>query len=177
MLCGNVHVMPANLLARIDLDLLYAPFLEKLLDMLADCQVQQREYVATLGYRTWVQQDEYYAQGRTRPGPIITNARGGESAHNYGIAVDFFASKPHAVGTPAIPDWTPGAYDLLGQMAKLRGLEWGGDWGRFPDRPHVQWPGYDTAVTLAPLRAAYLQDPAEMVEDKLHRVWSVLDGK
>lgn len=37
---------------------------------------------------TWAEQDKLYAQGRTAPGPVVTNARGGESWHNYGMAVD-----------------------------------------------------------------------------------------
>src|ERR687883_479303 len=40
------------------------------------------------GLRTFAEQDALYAQGRTRPGPIVTRARGGQSNHNYGLAVD-----------------------------------------------------------------------------------------
>lgn len=38
--------------------------------------------------RTWPEQDGLYAQGRTKPGPIVTYSRGGESYHNYGLASD-----------------------------------------------------------------------------------------
>ena len=37
-------------------------------------------------YRTFAEQNELYAQGRTKPGPIVTNAKGGLSNHNYGLA-------------------------------------------------------------------------------------------
>lgn len=42
---------------------------------------------------TWVlrtnkQQDNFYAQGRTKPGNKVTNAKAGQSYHNYGLAVD-----------------------------------------------------------------------------------------
>ncbi|HUI32006.1 MAG TPA: M15 family metallopeptidase [Dysgonamonadaceae bacterium] len=38
--------------------------------------------------RSFFEQDKLYAQGRTAPGTIVTNAQGGESFHNYGLAVD-----------------------------------------------------------------------------------------
>jgi len=38
--------------------------------------------------RTFEEQDELYAQGRTKAGPIVTNAKGGQSYHNYGLAFD-----------------------------------------------------------------------------------------
>jgi len=42
------------------------------------------------GYRSIAEQNRLYAQGRTTEGPIVTNARGGQSNHNRGIAVDLF---------------------------------------------------------------------------------------
>jgi peptidoglycan LD-endopeptidase CwlK len=42
------------------------------------------------GMRTFAEQNRLYAQGRTSPGSIITNARGGQSNHNFGLAVDYF---------------------------------------------------------------------------------------
>lgn len=41
------------------------------------------------GFRTFSEQDALYAQGRTKPGAIVTKAKGGQSFHNYGIAIDF----------------------------------------------------------------------------------------
>src|SRR6478609_5661733 len=41
------------------------------------------------GLRTIKEQDDLYAQGRTKPGKVVTNARGGSSFHNYGVAFDF----------------------------------------------------------------------------------------
>ena len=42
----------------------------------------------TSGFRSVADQNTLYAQGRTQPGNIVTNARGGRSLHNYGLAVD-----------------------------------------------------------------------------------------
>ncbi|MNC30597.1 Peptidoglycan L-alanyl-D-glutamate endopeptidase CwlK precursor [compost metagenome] len=39
--------------------------------------------IITQGYRSKAEQDGLYAQGRTKPGSIVTNARGGYSYHNY----------------------------------------------------------------------------------------------
>lgn len=41
------------------------------------------------GFRSIAEQDTLYAQGRTTPGKIVTNARGGQSFHNFGLAIDF----------------------------------------------------------------------------------------
>jgi len=40
------------------------------------------------GNRTYAEQDELYAQGRTKPGSIVTKAKGGQSMHNVGCAFD-----------------------------------------------------------------------------------------
>ena len=40
------------------------------------------------GFRTYAEQDALYAQGRTQLGSIVTNAKGGYSNHNFGIAFD-----------------------------------------------------------------------------------------
>ncbi|MFJ5622021.1 M15 family metallopeptidase [Peribacillus loiseleuriae] len=46
------------------------------------------------GYRSIAEQDKLYAQGRTAPGKVVTNAKGGQSNHNYGLAVDYFLLTP-----------------------------------------------------------------------------------
>src|SRR6202021_3611073 len=47
------------------------------------------QVILIAGMRTFAESDALYAQGRTEPGPIVTNAPAGESFHNYGLAVDF----------------------------------------------------------------------------------------
>ena len=79
------------------------------------------------GLRTFAEQDELFRQGRSKPGQVVTNAKGGQSNHNYGLAVDlcpFVNNKPK---------WDA--------EATKRGLEWGGNWKKFIDKPHVQLPG------------------------------------
>lgn len=85
------------------------------------------------GLRTYEEQDMLFAQGRTRKGPKVTNAKGGQSNHNFGLAVDLC---PFVNGQPA---WElESAFDRIGAEAARLGLEWGGNWPKFPDRPHVQ---------------------------------------
>ena len=65
-------------------------------------------------------QDQLYAQGRTKPGKIVTNAKGGQSYHEYGVAFDFV---PLVGGVPAWGDMK--RYDLCIQIGEKLGLESG----------------------------------------------------
>ncbi|MFG6605291.1 M15 family metallopeptidase [Sulfitobacter sp. 1A10445] len=82
----------------------------------------------TSTYRSHEEQARLYAQGRTTPGNIVTNAKPGESFHNYGVAFDVvFREQGY--------DASPEMWQSLGSVGKALGLEWGGDW-KNPDRPH-----------------------------------------
>jgi len=84
------------------------------------------------GYRSLERQTELYNQGRTTKGNIVTNAKAGESFHNYGVAVDFVFRKKGYNATNK-------QWQILGDVGKAHGFEWGGDWtGGFVDRPHFQ---------------------------------------
>jgi peptidoglycan LD-endopeptidase CwlK len=84
--------------------------------------------------RTIAEQDRLYAQGRDKPGKIVTNCRGGESFHNYGVAFDFCPMKNGKA------DWNNlEQFEKVGRMGEALGLEWGGSWKKFPDRPHFQY--------------------------------------
>lgn len=98
------------------------------------------------GTRTYAQQDYLYQQGRTRPGPIVTNARGGYSLHNFGIAWDVGLFR----GSEYIPE-NPG-YDACGRIGESQDLTWGGHWNSMPDTPHFQ---YRTNLTLAEMQALH----------------------
>lgn len=82
------------------------------------------------GLRTYEEQDALYAKGRTTPGPIVSNARGGYSAHNFGIAFDVgvFVGHRH-LGESA-------SYKAVGALGLKAGLEWGGTWTSIVDQPH-----------------------------------------
>lgn len=90
-----------------------------------------RPIVITGEYRTNAEQDALYAQGRTKPGQIVTNAKGGESLHNYRVAFDVAFSTDKGLSYDG--DW-----DAIAEVGKTLGLEWGGDWQTFRDKPHFQ---------------------------------------
>ena len=96
-------------------------------------------------FRSAAEQDALYAQGRTAPGAIITNAPGSSysSQHQWGIAFDFFKN----VSGHAYDD--DGFFSRVGSLGKSLGLGWGGDWQDFPDRPHLYLPDWgDTPALL-----------------------------
>lgn len=83
-------------------------------------------------HRSFDEQNALYAQGRTKPGSIVTNARGGYSNHNFGIAFDVGVFE----GNKYLPD-SP-KYKAVGALGVDLGLEWGGNWRNFADQPHFQ---------------------------------------
>jgi peptidoglycan LD-endopeptidase CwlK len=84
-------------------------------------------------FRSWDEQDRLFAQGRTVPGDIVTNARGGDSYHNWGLAFD---AAPYENGK--ISDDTE-KYKKMGQLGQQAGLEWGGTFKSIVDLPHFQY--------------------------------------
>ena len=99
--------------------------------------------IAIAGTRTWAEQDAIYAQGRTKPGKIVSRARAGESRHNFGLAIDLGLFKDGKyLGTHPL-------YKEIGKIVKgFPQLEWGGNW-KFVDEPHVE---FKTGLTLAQMR-------------------------
>jgi peptidoglycan L-alanyl-D-glutamate endopeptidase CwlK len=110
----------------------------------------------TSATRSFAEQDELFAQGRTKPGPIVTKVRGGFSNHNFGIAVDITIFKgstdPEKAKTPVFE--SP-LYKAIGALGTDLGLEWGGNWTSFKDEPHFQ---------LRPGWAAKMSEPDMLTE-------------
>lgn len=84
------------------------------------------------GLRTYTEQDDLYAQGRTKAGNKVTNARGGHSNHNFGIAFDIGVFE----GNKYLAD--SAKYKAVGVLGMDMGLEWGGNWKTIVDQPHFQ---------------------------------------
>lgn len=100
------------------------------------------------GLRTIDEQNALYAQGRTKPGNKVTNAKGGSSFHNYGLAIDFaILVDTDNNGTYNELSWDikrdndkDGVSDWL-EVVKIfeaAGWEWGGKWASIKDYPHLQ---------------------------------------
>jgi len=89
--------------------------------------------VVTSATRTAAEQDRLYAQGRTTPGPIVTEVRAGGSYHNFGLAADV------ALLGPDGPTWPEddALWSRIGAIGKSLGLTWGGTFPT-PDRPHFE---------------------------------------
>lgn len=112
--------------------------------------------------RTFIEQDALFAQGRTKPGKIVTKARAGRSYHNYGLAVDIVLLKDKdGNGTYETASWETNVdfdgdgvadWQEVVQVFKEYGWFWGGDWTRFPDMPHFEKPD---GRTVAGLEEAY----------------------
>ncbi|MNP23670.1 Peptidoglycan L-alanyl-D-glutamate endopeptidase CwlK precursor [compost metagenome] len=117
--------------------------------------------IITQGLRTIAEQNELYAQGRTKPGQVVTNAKGGYSYHNFGVAIDFAL---------LLPDGKQVSWDLqrdgnsnreadwqeVAKIGKSLGFAWGGDWVRFRDYPHFEM---TFGLTTAQCRAG--QNPSQ----------------
>lgn len=84
------------------------------------------------GLRTYDEQDALFAQGRTTPGHIVTNARGGFSNHNFGLAFDIgiFEGGNYIEESPK--------YKTVGALGIAIGLAWGGNWVSIQDEPHFE---------------------------------------
>ncbi|WP_052098312.1 M15 family metallopeptidase [Paenibacillus stellifer] len=117
----------------------------------------------TQGLRTIAEQDSLYAQGRTKPGQIVTNAKGGYSYHNFGVAIDFALLLPDGSVSwdtkrdgdgDGVADWSEVVAD-----AKRLGWEWGGDWTSFKDLPHFQM---DFGLSTADYRAGKRPTQAQL---------------
>jgi peptidoglycan L-alanyl-D-glutamate endopeptidase CwlK len=141
---------------------LYPPFKTLMEELLQNCEARGATYVMTSGYRSFSEQDKLYEQGRTKPGLKITNARGGESAHNYGVAADFVAKPGGKVS------WDVGSYAILMEEAEKLGLESGGRWTKFKDLPHVQMRLLRHALTFSRLKELH-------TSSGLPGVWGELD--
>lgn len=88
--------------------------------------------VITSGSRTYAEQDALFEQGRTKPGKIVTKARGGQSNHNFGIAFDV------TIFQGSEPVWESPLYKVVGSIGRSLGLSWGGDWTSISDEPHFE---------------------------------------
>jgi peptidoglycan L-alanyl-D-glutamate endopeptidase CwlK len=117
-----------------DLSMEVRPMVDAFLE---DCQAAGLDILVTCTLRTYGEQDALYAQGRTAPGRIVTNAKAGQSAHNYGLAIDIV---PIVNGKP---DWTgtDSVWQEVGRHGINNGLKWLGSPGSpFVEYAHFQHP-------------------------------------
>jgi peptidoglycan L-alanyl-D-glutamate endopeptidase CwlK len=134
----NVDERSAGNIAKLHTKLqpLASAFMSRIRTELGDFRI-------TSGYRSYEEQNALYAQGRTKPGKRVTNARGGYSNHNFALAFDITLFKD---GKPV---WESPLYLSAAKIGKAMGLDCGAFWTSFKDEPHF---GYMHGKTLAQLR-------------------------
>jgi peptidoglycan L-alanyl-D-glutamate endopeptidase CwlK len=103
------------------------------------------DLLVTSTYRDNESQNALYAQGRTATGRIVTNAKAGQSFHNYRCAVDVV---PLINGKP-VWDAENDIWQKVGDFGIAAGLEWAGNWTKFKEMPHFQ---YTNGLNLADLQ-------------------------
>ena len=103
-------------------------------ELMRRAAAQGLSVVITGTYRTHEEQERLFAQGRTTPGKIVTNVRGGDSFHNHRVAFDFARN---VRGREF--DNSDNFFDRVGAIWRQMGGVWGGDWTRFVDRPHCEF--------------------------------------
>ena len=96
------------------------------------------DIAAINGFRSWAEQDALYAKGRSKPGRIVTRAKGGQSNHNFGIAIDLGVFRGSRYLDESEPETASAVYRAIAASAQRHGIEWGGNWRRFKDEPHFQ---------------------------------------
>lgn len=113
---------------------------------LARCDEAGIDVILTSTYRDHESQNALFAIGRTKPGKRVTNARGGESFHNWRVAFDFV---PIVNGKAMWEDLS--LFRKCGEIAESVGMEWAGRWkGKFRESAHCQ---FTNGLSLADFKA------------------------
>ncbi|NBW10693.1 MAG: hypothetical protein EBR82_21975 [Caulobacteraceae bacterium] len=113
-------------------------FAKRVLDWYEECIESGINILIYCGFRSNDEQNELYKIGREKSGKIVTNARGGQSFHNYGRAIDFVPLKNEK------PDWNDAktykkAHDIASKY-NLRAVSW--------EAPHLEDGNYPSWRSL-----------------------------
>ena len=112
------------------------PIVQKMtINFIAECKKEGINLLITSTYRDNESQDSLYAQGRTKDGLKVTNAKGGQSFHNYRVAIDVV---PLENGKP---NWNSKKWSEIGRIGEKHGFFWGKRWTSFSEMPHFQYTG------------------------------------
>lgn len=113
--------------------------------LISECKKQNILIGISETYRTVERQDYLYAQGRTRPGRIVTHSKGStmSSYHQWRLAFDVYHNKRG-------DEYNSLILSKVGAIGQNLGLEWGGSWSKFRDTPHFQ---YTFGLSINDLRA------------------------
>lgn len=115
------------------------------LDFISSSKSAGIDLLVTSTYRDLESQAALYAQGRTAPGRIVTNAKPGQSYHNFGVALDVVPIRNGKL----VWDDKDSIWQDVGKLGEASGFEWAGRWTRFREYPHFQYTGGLTLSQLA----------------------------
>ena len=114
------------------------PIAEKFLGI---CVGEQIDILITCTYRSSQEQDALYAIGRTIPGKKVTNAKAGQSKHNFTMngkpAAKAFDVVPLLNGKPIWDSANP-LWQRVGVIGESLGLSWAGRWRTMKEYPHFE---------------------------------------
>ena len=120
------------------------PIVKKMTEeFILECKKNNIELLITSTYRDFESQNELYNQGRTTKGIKVTNAKGGQSFHNFKVAIDVVP----LVNKKA--DWNSKDWPKIGEIGKKIGFFWGNDWKTFKECAHFQYTGKQNNYSLA----------------------------
>lgn len=122
-----------------DLESLHPYFKDKIVELIQVCKASGISLAVVETYRTHAKQAEYFAMGRK-----YTGMAGGNSKHQYGLAVDVVPV------VNAIPVWNnTRLWKRIGMLGERLGLRWGGRWRVPYDPAHFEWSGGTSSHQLA----------------------------
>lgn len=102
-----------------------------------ECERAGLHPLITCTYRDGKEQDSLYAQGRTKPGPKVTNAKAGQSFHQYRVALDLYPVVNGKIDfSGGAPEWKEIAAIFI-----KHGFEWAFNWTKMKEKPHFQMAG------------------------------------
>lgn len=128
------------------------PDLQKILaEFRKKCKAAGLNVLITETFRTTAEQNALYAKGRSKPGKIVTRAKGHsyQSPHQWGCAFDFCENvkgKEYANAS---------FFRKCGAIGKSLGLFWGGDFRTFEDTPHLEYPRFIVGNSTDSLKKKY----------------------
>ena len=136
-----------DLASQKNIDSLHPQIKQSVVNFINEAEKNGYKLRVTSGLRTYDEQKKLYAQGRIdKTKPKVTNAKEGESFHNFGLAIDVV---PIVNGKA---DWNSKEWNYIAAIGKRFGFSWGGDWNGFKDKPHFEM---NFKNTLANLRKKY----------------------
>jgi peptidoglycan L-alanyl-D-glutamate endopeptidase CwlK len=131
----------------------------------------------TSGYRSMEEQAALYGQGRESyiyngieygdpSKPIVTNAKPGDSNHNFGLAIDFVLVSED--GNRALWEVND-RWRRVAEIGKELGFKWGGDWTSFKDNPHLEMKDADSNSSRPMLRIGENGEYVKQLQEALTR--------